>query len=144
MFAWILAFHLIAVICWFAALLYLPRLFVYHTHALRDDDERGTRRFQIMERKLYKAVMNPAMIASVIFGIWLLVMDFQGLISAGWFYVKAVLVIVLIGYQHVCLAHIKRFADGINRHGQGYYRVFSIIPVVILLAVVILSVVQPF
>ncbi|RKR07258.1 putative membrane protein [Kushneria sinocarnis] len=144
MFAWILAFHLIAVICWFAALLYLPRLFVYHSQALRDDDARGTRRFQLMERRLYKAIMNPAMIASVIFGVWLLVMDFQTLMAAGWFYAKAVLVIALIGYQHICLAHIKRFADGTNRHGRSYYRVFSVVPVVILLAVVILSEVHPF
>lgn len=144
MYAWVLALHIISFTCWFAALFYLPRLFIYHAHALRQDDGQGSTRFQIMERKLYAAIMTPAMILTLIFGIWLLALDVQYYLTAGWFYVKAVLVVLLIGFHHICKAHMKRFAAGTNRRGGGYYRVFGVIPAILLIAIVILSVVKPF
>lgn len=144
MYPWVLAFHIISFTCWFAALFYLPRLFIYHAHAMRQNDGQGTTRFQIMERKLYGAIMTPAMILTVVLGLWLVALDFQVYLTAGWFYVKAVLVVLLIGFHHICKAHMKRFASGTNRRGGGYYRVFGVIPAVLLIAVVILSVVKPF
>ncbi|WP_456268671.1 protoporphyrinogen oxidase HemJ [Kushneria sp. AK178] len=144
MYAWVLALHIISFTVWFAALFYLPRLFIYHSHALRQDDGQGSTRFQVMERKLYRAIMNPGMILTLIFGIWLVALDFQGYLTAGWFYVKAVLVVLLIGFHHICMAHMKRFAAGTNRRGGTYYRIFGIVPALLLIAIVILSVVQPF
>ncbi len=144
MYPWVLAFHIISFTCWFAALFYLPRLFIYHSHALRQNDGQGLTRFQVMERKLYRGIMTPAMILTLIFGVWLVALDFQYYLTAGWFYVKAALVVALIGFHHVCLAHMKRFAAGTNRRGDGYYRIFSGVPALLLIAIVILSVVKPF
>lgn len=144
MYAWVLSFHIISIVCWFAALLYLPRLFVYHAHALRQEDRPGSIRFQIMERKLYRGIMNPGMILTLIFGLWLVALDFQSYLTAGWFYTKAALVVILIGFHHICMAHMKRFAAGTPKHGHKYYRIFGIVPALILIAVVILSEVKPF
>lgn len=144
MYLWVLSLHIIAVVCWFAALFYLPRLFVYHTYALKEGDERGAKRFEVMERKLYRGIMNPAMIAVLIFGIWLLALNFSAYMAQGWIYTKLALVVVLIGYHHICLAHMKRFVNGTNKRSHVYFRVFNEVPTLILLAVVILSVVKPY
>ncbi|MFC0267097.1 CopD family protein [Kushneria aurantia] len=143
MYSWVLSLHIIAFVAWFAGLLYLPRLFLYHVHSLRQQDEQGASRFQVMERKLYRAIMNPAMIATLVFGIWLAVLGFNTLFGAVWFYLKLLLVVALIGYQHVCLANLKRFAAGTNRRGRLYFRVLGMIPALLLIAIVVLSVVRP-
>jgi putative membrane protein len=82
-----------AVICWFAALFYLPRLFVYHAMA---EDAVSIDRFKLMERKLYRGIANPSMIATVILGLWLVYLNPQAYLSQGWFHLKALLVVVLI------------------------------------------------
>ena len=137
---WIKAFHIVAVVAWFAVLFYLPRLFVYHASC---DDEAGKERFKIMERKLYRGIMGPAMIASLIFGGWLLMLN-PGFLSQGWMHVKLTLVFLLIGYHHMCGAQLKRFARGENKRTHVFYRWFNEVPVVFLLAIVILVVVKPF
>lgn len=143
MYSWVLALHIIAIVCWFAALFYLPRLFVYHTYAVSEGDERGHQRFEVMERRLYRGIMNPSMIAVLIFGIWLVVLNPEYYLTAGWFYTKAALVVILIGYHHMCLAHMKKFINGKPR-SHIYYRIFNEVPTLILLAIVILSVVKPY
>ena len=86
MYLWVLAFHLMAVICWFAALFYLPRLFVYHAMA---EDTVSIERFKIMERKLYRGIANPSMIATVVLGLWLVYLNPQAYLSQAWVHLKA-------------------------------------------------------
>ncbi|MCP8899758.1 protoporphyrinogen oxidase HemJ [Gilvimarinus xylanilyticus] len=138
---WIKAFHIISVICWFAALFYLPRLFVYHAQC---DDSAGRERFKIMERKLYRGIATPSMIATLVFGLGLVHFQWDYLKVTYWFWIKLALVIALIGYHHICGAHLKRFARDANQRSHIYFRVFNELPVLALLAIVILAVVKPF
>jgi putative membrane protein len=140
LYLWIKALHIVSVVCWFAGLFYLPRLFVYHAQS---EDTISRERFAVMERKLYRGIMGPAMIATFIFGIWLIVLS-PGWMSQGWLHAKLALVVLLTGYHHVCGAQMKRFARGENTRSHVFFRWFNEIPVLILLAVVILVVVKPF
>ena len=140
MYQWVLAFHIIAVICWFAALFYLPRLFVYHAMS---EDEISIERFKVMQRKLYRGIANPSMIATIIFGLWLVTLV-PAYLNEIWFQLKAGLVLLLIGYHHMCLSHMKRLAEDRNDKTHVYFRVFNGVPVLILVGIVILVVVKPF
>jgi putative membrane protein len=140
MYLWIKALHLISVVTWFAALFYLPRLFVYHAMA---EDEASRERFKVMERKLYRGIMTPSMIAVLVFGGWLLYLN-PGLMKMGWMHVKLTLVVLLIGYHHVCLAYMKKFERDANDKSHVFYRWFNEAPVLILIAVICLAVVKPF
>ena len=135
---WIKAFHIIAVVTWFAALFYLPRLFVYHAMS---DDAVGIERFKVMERKLYRGIMTPSAVVAVTLGLWLW-LGFG--ISGGWLYAKLALVTVLLGYHGYCGKLLRDFRDDRNRHGHVFYRWFNEFPVLILVAAVILVVVKPF
>jgi len=135
---WVKAFHIIAVVTWFAALFYLPRLFVYHAMS---EDAVSIERFKVMERKLYRGIMTPSAIVAVALGLWLwLGFGFSG----GWLYVKLALVTVLLIYHGYCGKLLRDFRDDRNRHGHVFYRWFNEFPVLILVAVVILVVVKPF
>ena len=138
---WLKAFHLIAVICWFAAIFYLPRLFVYHAMA---EDQVSRDRFKIMERKLYRGIMNPSMIATLVPGIWMLTLNWEYYKTQGWLHAKLALVVLLIGYHHVCLAYLKKFAADANTKSDKFYRIFNEVPVLLLVVIVILAVVKPF
>jgi putative membrane protein len=138
---WLKAFHIISMVCWFAGLFYLPRLFVYHSMS---DDAVSRERFCTMERKLYRGIMGPAMVATLVFGIWLISLNAKEYFSHGWMHAKLTLVVLLIGYHHVCGAQVKRFARGENGRSHVFYRWFNEVPVLILLAIVILVVVKPF
>ena len=140
MYQWVLAFHIIAVICWFAALFYLPRLFVYHAMS---EDEISIERFKVMQRKLYRGIANPSMIATIIFGLWLVTLV-PAYLNEIWFQMKVGLVLLLIGYHHMCLSHMKRLAEDRNDKTHVYFRVFNEVPVLILVGIVILVVVKPF
>jgi len=136
---WVKAFHIIAIICWFAALFYLPRLFVYHCQANAEGDSKGAERFKIMERKLYRGIMTPSMIAALVLGIWMLVDRWDPYFkSALWMHIKLALIILLIGYHHVCGAFLKKFARDENTRSETFYRIFNEVPVFILVAVIIL------
>ncbi|MDP3482787.1 MAG: protoporphyrinogen oxidase HemJ [Sulfuricella sp.] len=135
---WIKAFHIIAVVTWFAALFYLPRLFVYHAMSA---DAVSIERFKVMERKLYRGIMTPSAIIAVTLGLWLW-LGFG--ISGGWLYAKLALVTVLLIYHGYCGKLLRDFRDDRNRHGHVFYRWFNEFPVLILVAVVILVVVKPF
>ncbi|KAF0802541.1 hypothetical protein A6D6_03992 [Alcanivorax xiamenensis] len=141
MFLWLKAFHLIAVICWFAGIFYLPRLFVYHAMA---EDQVSRERFKIMERKLYRGIMNPSMIVTVVLGLWMLISHWDLYKTQGWMHAKLALVVLLIGYHHMCLAHLKRFAADANTKSHRFFRVFNEVPVLLLIGIVILVVVKPF
>ncbi|MDB5983808.1 MAG: rane protein [Pseudomonas sp.] len=140
LYLWLKAFHIVSIVCWFAGLFYLPRLFVYHSLS---EDAVSRERFSVMERKLYRGIMGPAMVATLVFGIWMISLT-PGYFSQGWMHAKLTLVVLLIGYHHVCGAQVKRFARGENGRSHVFYRWFNEIPVLILLAIVILVVVRPF
>ena len=140
LYLWIKALHIVSIVCWFAGLFYLPRLFVYHA---MNEDSTSRDRFALMERKLYRGIMGPAMVATFVFGIWLLILS-PGWLSQGWMHAKLTLVVLLTGYHHVCGAQVKRFARGENTRSHTFFRWFNEIPVVILLLIVIMVVVKPF
>ena len=141
LYLWLKALHIIAIVCWFAGLFYLPRLFVYHAMS---EDAPSRERFCIMERKLYRGIMGPSMIATLVFGIWMLAINPGLFASGGWLHAKLALVVLLIGYHHGCGALLKRFARVDNQRGHVFYRWFNEVPVLFLLAIVILVVVKPF
>lgn len=143
MYLWIKALHLVFVVTWFAALFYLPRLFVYHAMARDKDDHQAIDYFRIMERKLYRGIMLPSMIGVLVFGLWLLSMV-PGFLSQGWLHAKLALVVLLIGYHHVCLAYMKRLAAGNCHKSHVFFRWFNEAPVIALLAIILLAVVKPF
>lgn len=139
---WVQAFHIIFVVTWFAALFYLPRLFVYHAQI---DDAASNARFKVMERKLYRGIMTPSALLTVIFGIWLLSFyDLETLKSMGWLHAKLTLVVLLLAYHHMCGRYLKKFANDANQRSHVFYRWFNEFPVLVLIAIVILAVVKPF
>ena len=140
LYLWLKALHIVAIVCWFAGLFYLPRLFVYHAMS---EDAISRDRFQVMERKLYRGIMIPSMIATLAFGIGMIAFN-PALFSGGWLHAKLALVVLLIGYHHMCGAQLKRFARNENTRSHVFYRWFNEFPVLLLLAIVILVVVKPF
>lgn len=137
---WIKAFHIIAVVCWFAGLFYLPRLFVYHAMS---SDSISQERFTIMERKLYRGIMHPSLVAALLLGISMLYMN-PALLKAGWMHVKLTLVALLIIYHFYLGAKYKRFAQGENQKSHVFYRWFNELPVLFLVAIVLLAILKPF
>jgi putative membrane protein len=141
MYLWLKAFHIIFIVTWFAGLFYMPRLFVYHSSAT---DSVSKERFKVMQAKLFKIIMNPSMIATLILGVWLLAESWQAFSSQGWIWVKLFFVFLLIGYHHYCLRIIKAFADDRVLHSEKFFRIFNELPSLVLVVVVILVVVKPF
>jgi protoporphyrinogen IX oxidase len=140
MYEWLKAFHIIAAIAWMAGLLYLPRLFVYHCEA--DVGSRQSETFKVMERRLLRFIMNPAMIVTWLLGLWLIWRS--GMYRAGWFEAKFVLVFLLSGVHGVLSRGVKDFAADRNRRSQKYYRIINEIPTVLMIGIVVLAVVKPF
>ena len=139
---WVKAFHIITVVTWFAALFYLPRLFVYHAMC---DDELGNERFKVMERKLYRGIMTPSAILVLILGTWLMSFyPLEAILQMHWLHAKLILVTLLFGYHGMCGRILRDFADNKNQRSHIYYRWFNELPVIILLAVIVLAVVKPF
>ena len=137
---WIKAFHIISVITWFAALFYLPRLFVYHAMS---EDHISRERFKVMERKLYRGIATPSMIATLIFGAWLSHLNWAYYAQSTWYWSKLVLVVILVGYHHACLVYLKQLRDDRCQRSHVFFRWFNEFPVLLLLGIVILVVVKP-
>lgn len=138
---WIKAIHLMAMVTWFAGIFYLPRLFVYHAMA---EDQPSIERFKVMERKLYRGITTPSMVATLIFGFWLLGTNAEYYLQQGWLHAKLVLIAVLVGYHFVCGHFVRLFRDDRNTHGHVFYRWFNELPVLLLVGIIILAVVRPF
>ena len=137
---WIKSFHLIFVVTWYAGLLYLPRLFVYHAMS---DDLIGIERFKIMERKLF-AITTIGGVGSLVFGLWLLSDYAWAAYSASlWVHLKLFLVAVLVAFHLLCGKLMLDFRNDRNRHGHRFYRMLNEVPAIILIAVIILVVVKP-
>jgi len=137
---WVKSIHVISIIAWIAAILYLPRLFVYHVAAPVGSDQSET--FKVMERRLLKAIMTPAMISSWIFGLWAAVEI--GAFSQGWFHAKLLLVILMSGAHGYLAVCVKKFARDENTKSDRFYRILNEAPTLLMIAVVILVIVKPF
>ena len=140
MYEWIKALHVIAVISWMAGMLYLPRLFVYHCEAETGSKQSET--FKVMERRLLKAIINPAMIVTWLAGLYL-VWAGQWYLSP-WFHAKFVLVLVMSGVHGFFSRWVKDFAADRNRHSERFYRIINEVPTVLMLIIVSLAIVKPF
>jgi len=137
---WVKAFHVISVIAWMAALLYLPRLMVYHTATAIGSEQSET--FKVMERRLLRAIATPAMIATWGFGLWLAWL--LGVWGEGWLHAKLALVVLLSAY-HGLLAHwVRQFSLDRERRPPRIYRIANEVPTLLMIAIVILVVVKPF
>ena len=140
MYEWIKALHVIAVISWMAGMLYLPRLFVYHCAAEIGSTQSET--FKVMERRLLKAIINPAMIVTWLLGLYL---AWRGhWFSSGWFYVKLFLVLVMSGVHGLFSRWVRDFAHDRNTRSQKFYRVINEIPTILMIGIVIMVIVKPF
>ena len=137
---WLKALHIMAVISWMAGLFYLPRLMVYHANAEIGSSQSET--FKIMERRLLKAIMTPAMIASWVFG--LSAAYSYGFFSDGWLHAKLVIVFFLSGFHGRLAGHVRAFAQDENSHSARYYRIINEVPTLAMVAIVILVVMKPF
>lgn len=140
---WIKAFHLVFIASWFAGLFYLPRIFV-NLAMVPADSHAERERLLLMARKLYRFA-NVLMVVALALGFWLWLGYGAGRFAGtGWLHVKLVLVLGVIGYQHVCRAHLRRFEQLANRRSHRWFRVFNEVTVLLFIAIVVLAVVKPF
>ncbi len=142
LYLWVKALHVISIIAWMAGMLYLPRLFVYHAEAEKGSVQAET--FKVMERRLYRGITTPAMVASWVFGLWLAfgfgIVDF----SQGWMWLKALMVIALSGL-HGYFGRLRRdFAEDRNTRSHKFFRAINEIPFVLAMVIVISVIVKPF
>jgi putative membrane protein len=138
---WVKSLHIIAVVTWFAGLFYLPRLYVYHAMTT---DAAGNERFKVMERKLYRGIMTPSLVVTLVFGVWLYSFNPGYYAQSGWMHAKLACVALLLVYHGVCRHYLTLFREDRNTHSHVYYRWFNEFPVLLLIAIVILVVVRPF
>ena len=136
---WVKSLHIIFMVTWFAGLFYLPRLFVYHAMA---EDFASRERFKVMERRLYRGIMTPGGVLTIVFGLWLWLGWFRG--AGGWLYAKLALTGLLVIYHVWCAVLLRDFAADRNKRSHIWYRVFNEFPTLVLFAVVLLVVLKPF
>ena len=136
------AIHLIFMVTWFAGLFYLPRLYVYHAMS---EDAISIERFKIMERKLFYGIMTPGAVLTLVFGIWMLV-DYAWAAYGrmGWLHLKLTLIALLVGYHIWCGQLLLDFKHDRNRRSHTWFRWFNEVPVLLLVAIVLLSSLKPF
>jgi protoporphyrinogen IX oxidase len=140
LYLWVKALHIIAVIMWMAGMLYLPRLFVYHCETAVGSGE--SERFKTMEKKLLRVIINPAMIATWLFGLTLVYLTRAD--QQHWFQAKFVLVLAMSGLHGFYAASVKRFGRDANTRPQRFWRMINEVPALLVVVIVILAVVKPF
>jgi putative membrane protein len=142
---WFKALHLVSMVTWFAAIFYLPRLFVYHSMIDATEEPKANERFKVMERKLLKGIMTPSMLGTLIFGFAML-FSYAAKAYGGmaWIWIKLALVLLLIIYHFYCAKIVKQFANDANQKSHTWYRYFNEVPVIILLLIIWLAVFKPF
>jgi putative membrane protein len=137
---WAKAIHVVAVISWMAGMLYLPRLFVYHCEAEKGSVQSET--FKVMERRLLRGIINPAMVVTWAFGLWLAWKG--GWFSAGWLHAKLAAVVAMSAVHGYLSAAVRKFASDRNEKPARHWRIVNEIPTLLMIAIVILVVVKPF
>jgi putative membrane protein len=145
LYLWLKAFHIIAVVAWMAGMLYLPRLFVYHCAAETGSVQSET--FKVMEQRLLRGIINPAMIATWVLGLWLAWLgpdSRYGWFASGWLWAKIILVLALSAVHGLLARWRKDFARDRNRHSQKFYRIINELPTVLMILIVLLVVLKPF
>nr|WP_274389959.1 protoporphyrinogen oxidase HemJ [Azospirillum doebereinerae] len=141
MYLWIKALHVISIIAWMAGLLYLPRLFVYHTQAAPGSEASET--FKVMERRLLRAIMDPAMTAAYVFGITMLVLE-PAWMKQGWLHAKLLFVLLLTA-SHILMGRWQKdFALDRNTRPQRFYRIVNEVPTLLMMGIVVFVIVKPF
>jgi protoporphyrinogen IX oxidase len=140
MYLWLKALHVIAVIAWMAGMLYLPRLFVYHCEAEAGSKQSET--FKVMERRLLRAIINPAMIVTWLVGLYLVWAG--SWYMAGWFHVKFACVLALSGLHGFFSARVRDFSLDRNRYSQKFYRIINEVVTLLMVVIVIMVIVKPF
>lgn len=135
------AFHIIAMVAWFAGLFYLPRLFVYHADA---KDQLSIERFKIMERRLYYGIIWPAGLVTSVLGIGLMAVNFPYYAHVGWMHTKLFLVVLLWGYHLTCGHFRRQFYQDVNCRTSRFFRILNEIPTLLLISIVLLVVVKPY
>lgn len=138
---WFKAFHLISIIAWMAGMLYLPRLYVYHADADKGSDKSET--FKVMENRLLRFIMNPAMILTFVFGGIMLYLN-PSLMQAPWIHIKFLTVFAMLVIHMVFAKWRKDFASDINNRSAKFYKIWNEVPTALLIIIVILAVVKPF
>lgn len=142
LYEWIKALHVISIIAWMAGLLYLPRLFVYHCQVQAGSEASET--FKVMERRLLRAIMNPAMIAAYVFGIAMIAMNRELFLQGGWLHAKLLFVLLLTA-SHMMMARWRRdFAEDRNTRPQRFFRIANEVPTLLMIGIVIFVIVKPF
>lgn len=137
---WIKAFHIISVVAWMAGMLYMPRLFVYHADAPAGSELSET--FKIMERRLLRVIMNPAMIAAWLFG-GLMLWANPGQLGEGWMHIKLTAILLMTAIHHVYVRWWKSFLKDENKHNARYFRIWNEVPAVLMIIIVIMAVAEP-
>ena len=140
LFLWFKAFHIIAIIAWMAGMLYLPRLFVYHCET--EPGSKQSETFKVMERRLLKVIINPAMMVTWLAGLYLVWAGHW--YTSPWFYAKFFLVFLLSGLHGAFVGWVKDFAADQNTNSQKFYRIINEVPTVLMVFIVILVIVKPF
>jgi len=140
-FLWYKSIHIISVIFWMAAMLYMPRLFVYHVDAKKDSEMDKT--FQVMENRLLKFIMNPAMILTYFFGF--LTAYVYGMVALGaWFHIKMLVVLILTIFHAFLARSVKAFARGENSYSKRFFKIINEVPAILIIIAVIMVVIKPF
>ena len=140
MYEWVVVGHVVSVISWLAGLLYLPRLFVYHSEAMAESQLSDV--FKVMERKLFRVIMTPGMVCSWGFGIWLAALT--DAYFEKWFCIKVLLVLLLTGYHFLLARWLQDFRENSNAHSPRFFRMVNEVPTVLMIGIVVLVIVKPF
>ena len=140
LYLWFKAFHIIAIIAWMAGMLYLPRLFIYHCEA--EPGSKQSETFKVMERRLLTVIINPAMVATWVLGLWL---AFEGgFFRSGWLHAKLALVLGLSAMHGFFVRWVRAFAADQNQHTVKFYRIINEVPTILMIGIVLLVVLKPF
>lgn len=142
MYLWLKALHIIFVVCWMAGMLYLPRLFVYHTKVAKSSE--ASEMFKVMERKLMRGIMLPCMILTFVLGLWLAVHTDAFGPGNGWMHAKLLLVLVMAGLHGMMSKYRKAFERDENVKSERFFRIFNEVPAVIMVIIILFVVLKPF
>ena len=127
-------------VAWFAAMFYLPRLFVYHTAS---PNAQASEMFLTMERRLYRGIMTPAALATLLLGVWLTWLNWSAYAGALWYWVKLLCVLALFAYHGMCGGMVRAFRENTNQRSQKFYRIFNEVPLLFLVLIMFLAIFKP-